>query len=71
LLSTLQSASAAIRVITIDKHREQYLWQHNYNRNGRARGGVGEVAIEIATIHRPELVTSISIEHEDLDKVDK
>jgi hypothetical protein len=73
LLSTLQSASAAIRMITVDKHREQYLWQHNNNRNGRARGEGegGEVAIEIATIHRPELVTSISIEHEDLDKVDK
>jgi hypothetical protein len=69
LLSTLQSASAAIRVITVDKHREQYLWQHNNNRNGRARGG--EVSIEIATIHRPELVISISIEHENLDKVDK
>jgi hypothetical protein len=74
LLSTLQSASAAIRMITVDKHREQYLWQHNNNkRDGRARGGGEgiEVAIEIATIHRPELVTSISIEHEDLDKVDK
>jgi hypothetical protein len=69
LLSTLQCASESIRVITVDKHREQYLWQHNNNRNGRAIGG-GEVAIEIATIHRPELVTSISIEHEDLDKVD-
>jgi hypothetical protein len=70
LLSTLQSASAAIRMITVDKHREQYLWQHNNNRDGRARGGGREVAIELATIHRPELVTSISIEHEDLDKVD-
>jgi hypothetical protein len=72
LLSTLQSASAAIRLITVDKHREQYLWQHNNNRDERARGEGGgeEVVIEIATIHRPELVTSISIEHEDLDKVD-
>jgi hypothetical protein len=61
----LQSASAAIQVITVDKRREQYFWPRDYNN----RGGIGGAVIELTKIHRPELVTSISIEHEKLDKV--
>lgn len=67
LLSILRFASEAFQVITVDKHREQYSWLHN-NQNAQAKGG--EVVIEVATIYRPELLTSISIEHQDLDKVD-
>ena len=67
LLSILQFASEAFQVITVDKHREQYSWLHN-NQNAQAKGG--EVVIEVATIYRPELLTSISIEHQDLDNVD-
>ena len=62
LLFTLQSACAAIHVIPVYKRRQQYLWSHD-NKNG------GEVIIEVATIYKPELVNSLSIEHENLAKV--
>ena len=62
LLFTLQSACAAIHVIPVCKRRQQYLWSHD-NKNG------GEVIIEVATIYKPELANSVSIEHENLAKV--
>jgi hypothetical protein len=66
LLSILQFASETFQVITVDKHREQYLWPlHDRNTGAKV-----EVMIEVANIHSPELLTSISIEHQDLDKVE-
>ena len=62
LLSTFQSASVPIQVITVCKRRQQYLWSHD-NKNE------GEVIIEVATIYKPELATSVSIEHENLENV--
>lgn len=64
LLSILRFASEAFRVITVDKHRDQYAWPNNH-RDTKAK----EVMIEVATIHGPEPLTSISIEHQDLDRV--
>jgi hypothetical protein len=64
LLSILRFASEAFQVITVDKHREQYSWSNN-PKDTQAK----EVMIEVATIHSPEPLTSISIEHQDLDRV--
>jgi hypothetical protein len=63
LLSILQFASA-FQIITVDKHREQYSWPNNH-RDTQTK----EVMIEVSTIHSPEPLTSISIEHQDLDRV--
>jgi hypothetical protein len=64
LLSILRFASEAFQVITVDKHREQYSWP-NSHRDTQAK----EVTIEIATINSPKPLTSISIEHQDLERV--
>jgi hypothetical protein len=64
LLSILRFASEACQVITVDKHREQYSWPNNH-RDTQTK----EVMIEVATIHSPEPLTSVSIEHQDLDRV--
>lgn len=62
LLSILSQVTPAVQVISVRKRRELHVWPSG-DRNG--------ATIELAEISTPEKVTTISIEHQHLEKVGK
>ncbi|MGN6632742.1 MAG: hypothetical protein ACTHKP_10975 [Nitrososphaeraceae archaeon] len=62
LLSILSHASKSIKVINVQKQRELHIWPPNSK---------DAVTIELAEISKPECVTTISVEHQNLKKVSK
>ena len=62
LLSILSHASKSIKVIDVQKQRELYMWPS---------GSIDAVTIELAEISKPECITTISVEHQSLEKVSK
>jgi hypothetical protein len=61
-MSTLSQVTPSIQVINIQKRRELHVWPSR-DRNG--------ATIELTEISIPEKVMTISIEHQDLEKVTK
>jgi hypothetical protein len=62
LLSILSQATPSIQVINVQKQRDLHVWPSD-DRNG--------ATIELTEISIPEKVMTISIEHQDLEKVTK
>ncbi len=60
LLSILSRATKSIKVIAVQKQRELHKWPPNSR---------DAVTIELAKINEPECVTTISVEHQSLEKV--
>lgn len=62
LLSVLSKATQSIKVIGVQKQRELHTWPPDSR---------DAVTIELAEISKPEYVTTISVEHQSLEKVSK
>ena len=62
LMSILCQVTPSVRIINVQKRRELHVWPSD-DRNGALR--------EIAEINTPEKVTTIGIEHRNLEKVSK
>ncbi len=62
----LESLSKSLRIISVFKEREQYLFPINGKNNNKLSDSA---TIEISCLRGPEEVTSISIEHIDINKV--
>jgi len=60
LLSILSHATESIKIINVQKQCELHIWPPNSK---------DAVTTELAEISKPECVTTISIEHESLEKV--
>ncbi len=60
LLSILYNATESIKVINVEKQRELHIWPPN---------NTDPSTIELAEISRPERITTISVEHQNLEKV--
>jgi hypothetical protein len=58
--------SKSLRIISVFKEREQYLFPINGKNNNKLSDSA---TIEISCLRGPEEVTSINIEHIDIDKV--
>jgi hypothetical protein len=65
-VAILQSLSKSLRIISVYKEREQYLFPINGKNNNKLSDSA---TIEISCLRGPEEVTSISIEHIDINKV--
>jgi hypothetical protein len=65
-VAILQSLSKSLRIISVFKEREQYLFPINGKNNNKLSDSA---TIEISCLRGPEEVTSINIEHIDIDKV--
>jgi hypothetical protein len=62
LISILSQAIPSVQVISVQKQRELHVWPSE-DKDG--------ATIELAKIRTPEKVTTISIEHRDIEKVSK
>jgi hypothetical protein len=62
LISILSKVTPSVQIISVQKRRELHVWPSN-DRNG--------ATIELTEISIPEKVMTISIEHQDLEKVTK
>lgn len=62
LMSSLCQVTPSVQIINVQKRRELYLWPSD-DRDG--------ALIEIAEISKPEKVTTIGVEHRNLEKVSR
>jgi len=62
LISILSKVTSSVQIINVQKRRELHVWPSD-DRNG--------ATIELTEISLPEKVMTISIEHQDLEKVTK
>ena len=62
LVSVLSQAAPSVQVISVQKRRELHVWP---------TGDIDGATIELAEVSTPEKVITISIEHQNLEKVSK